>query len=95
MQTINLYRYARHDGGVTVSTVRPDVEYALLYRLVADEGMALTDGVTIAYCVDTDDVSIWCEITDSQNKDAQNNMEISDEILGKAKAYDILMGVSE
>lgn len=90
MQTINLYRYTRPDGGVTVSTVQPDVEYTVLYRLVADESMVLTDGSTMTSCVDTEDVSVWSEVIDTQN-----GTEISTEILEKAKAYDILVGVSE
>ena len=92
MQTINLYRYTRSDGGVTVSTVQPDVEYMALYRLVADEGMILTDGTIKTSCVDTEDTSIWFEIVDTTNEN-NNSTEISAEILEKAKAYDILMGV--
>ena len=96
MQTINLYRYTRPDGGVTVSTIQPDVEYIALYRLVADEGMILTDGTTTTSCVDTDDVSIWSEIVDTTNNNTQStNPDLSAEIIEKAKAYDILMGVSE
>ena len=104
MQTINLYRYTRSDDGITVSTVQPDVEYTILYRLVADENMVLTDGVTTTFCVDTEDTSVWSEIADTEDttilpeiEDNENNndTEISAEILEKAKAYDILMGVSE
>jgi hypothetical protein len=91
MQTINLYRYVRPDGGVTVSTIQPNVEYIELHRLVADEGMLLTDGTTTTSCVDTADVSVWSEIVDVQNGTA----EISAKILEKAQAYDILMGVAE
>lgn len=96
MQTINLYRYTRSDGGVTVSTIQPDVEYTALYRLVADEGMLLTDGATTTSCVDTTDTSVWSEIVDATNENNQpTNPELSAEIIEKAKAYDILMGVSE
>lgn len=95
MQTINLYRYTRPDGGVTVSTIQPDVEYTALYRLVADEGMLLTDGITTTSCVDTTDTSIWSEIVDTSNGNTQINPELSAEIIEKAKAYDILMGVNE
>lgn len=95
MQTINLYRYTRPDGGVTVSTIQPDTEYTALYRLVADEGMTLTNGAAIAFCVDTEDASVWSEIVDTQNENMHHNAEISPEILEKAKAYDILMGVTE
>lgn len=96
MQTINLYRYTRPDGGVTVSTVQPDVEHTALYRLVADEGMLLTDGTTTTSCVDTTDTSIWSEIVDTTNNNIQPiSPELSAEIIDKLKAYDILMGISE
>lgn len=67
MQTIPLYRYTRPDGGVTVSTVKPDTEYTELSRLVADEGYVLTDGVTTTTCTDTDYPSFWSEIPDTGN----------------------------
>lgn len=64
MQVINLFRYNRPDGGVTVSPVKPDGEYTELFRLVADEGMALTDGNTVTTCIDTEDVTAWTEVKD-------------------------------
>jgi hypothetical protein len=78
MQTINLYRYTRENGGITVSTIQPDVEYTTLYRLVADEGMTLTNGTITTSCVDTDDISVWTEIVDTQN-DNMKNEEVVDE----------------
>lgn len=62
MQIINLYRFTRADGGVTVSPVKPEGEYTEMFRLVAGEGMALTDGVTTTSCTDTDNVGVWTEI---------------------------------
>lgn len=62
MQTIPLYRYTRADGGVTVSTVKPSVDYTELFRLVADEGYILTDGVSYTSCTDTDNPSAWSEV---------------------------------
>lgn len=67
MQKITLYRYIRPDGGVTVSPVKPDVEYTVLYRLIADEGMELTDGENQTTCTDTDAPDNWSEIPDSEN----------------------------
>ena len=67
MKTINLYRYVRPDGGVTVSTIQPEVEYTTLYRLIADEGMLLTNGTTKTTCTDVTDVSEWSEIVDEEN----------------------------
>lgn len=68
MQKITLYRYIRTDGGVTVSPVKPDAEYIVLYRLIADEGMELTDGVTNTICVDTDTPDAWEEV-EAPNED--------------------------
>lgn len=65
MQAINLYRYIRPDGGVTTSTVQPDgVAYDLRYRLIADEGKALTDGAVVTYCADVATPDGWTEIDD-------------------------------
>ena len=66
MQTIPLYRYTRPDGGVTVSTVKPSVEYTELSRLVADDGMVLTNGETTTICTDTDNPALWSEIPDTE-----------------------------
>lgn len=87
MQTITLYRYTRNDGGVTLSPAAPaeGVEYETRYRLVADEGMALTDGTNVTTCTDTDDPLIWTEIVAPPEEDA-------DETAEKAQAYDILTG---
>ena len=53
MKKIILYRYKRPDGGITTSPAQPDgVVYDLRYRLLADDGKALTDGVTITACID-------------------------------------------
>ena len=99
MQIINLYRYIRPDGGVTVSTVKPDTDYTELYRLVADEGKVLTNNNTSTTCVDTTDPALWVEVEDTTNNKEENNSnfglgsgsQLTAEILEKAKAYDILM----
>lgn len=64
MQKINLYRFIRPDGGVTVSPVMPDSEYTELFRLVADDGMTLANGETVTPCTDTDKPEAWTEIDD-------------------------------
>ena len=64
MQIVNIYRYVRSDGGVTNSTIKPDCAYTLRYRLIADEGMTLTNGVDTASCVDVDSPDGWTEIPD-------------------------------
>lgn len=70
MKTINLYRYIRPDGGVTVSTVKPDSEYTELTRLVADEGYILTDGVHYTSCIDTGYPDAWVEVVDTGEADS-------------------------
>lgn len=62
MQTIELYRYIRPGGGVTVSTIKPDTDYELRYRLIADDGMALTKDGIITTCVDVVSADGWTEI---------------------------------
>lgn len=62
MQKTILYRYARSDGGITVSPIKPDVDYTQICRLVADEGHALTDGNITTQCIDTYEPDMWTEI---------------------------------
>ena len=64
MQTVTLYRYTRPDGGVTDSPVKPEGAYTVRYRLIAEEGMVLTNGTTTAACVDVDSPEGWTEIAD-------------------------------
>lgn len=88
MQTKTMYRYARADGGVSVAFVLPEgvTEYDLRYRLIADEGKALTDGVTVAECVDTATPDDWTEIDAPADEDEEAQY---------AEAGKILMGVAE
>ena len=90
MQVINLYRYIREGGGTTVSTTKPDGEYTTLFRLVADEGMLLTNGTITTSCVDALDTSVWAEIVNTEKE--VTTPELTAEILEKARAYDIIMG---
>lgn len=62
MQIKPLYRYERDGGGITVSPIMPSGEYTEMYRLIADEGKALTNGVVITPCVDVESVEGWSEI---------------------------------
>lgn len=64
MQTMELYRYIREDGCVTVSVAKPDSEYTTTYRLIADEGLILANGETLTYCIDIDTTSYWTEVED-------------------------------
>lgn len=62
MQTITLYRYTRPDGGISVSPIKPNVEYTEMVRLIADEGKALTDGTNTTTCTDVSSAEGWTEI---------------------------------
>ena len=62
MQTITLYRYTRPDGGISVSPIKPNVEYTEMVRLIADEGKALTDGTNTTTCIDVSSIEGWTEI---------------------------------
>lgn len=77
MQTITLYRYEREGGGITVSPVKPDVEYTGLYRLVADEGKLLTqDGEQLYPCVDVESIDGWYEV-DEPDAEAVDPAELN------------------
>ncbi len=74
MQIVTLYRYERAEGGITVSPTKPQSEYTELYRLVADEDMALTqDGETLYRAIDTESIDGWYEV------ELPDTEEISDE----------------
>ena len=63
MQIKELYRYSREGGGVTVSPEKPECEYEINYRIIADEGKLVTrDGVDAFCCIDTDTAEGWIEI---------------------------------
>ena len=62
MQTITLYRYTRPDGGISVSPIKPNVEYTEMVRLIADEGKILTDVTNTTTCTDVSSTEGWTEI---------------------------------
>lgn len=63
MTVKELYCYEREEGKVTVSTEKPDCEYTLRFRLIADEDKELTkDGENFTTCIDVDDTEGWVEV---------------------------------
>lgn len=68
MQKRKLYRYRRKDGDITVSPNMPECEYETSFRLIADDGMVLTDtdGNT-ALVIDTDTPEAWSEVENNNN----------------------------
>lgn len=70
MQIIPLYKYIREGGGVTVSPVKPEgVEYTAMFRIVADEGEAITNGDIVTSCIDTDSAHIWTAIPAEEERE--------------------------
>ena len=67
MQIIPLYKYERENGGTTVSPIKPKCEYTEMYRLIADEGKALTNGDIITSCVDVENIEGWTEIDEPKD----------------------------
>ena len=68
MQIINLYKYTREDGGITVSPIKPDAEYTEMLRLVADEGKVLVNGDITTTCTDVETVEGWEEIEGEEDE---------------------------
>lgn len=92
MQILTLYRIERADGGVTVSTEKPEGAYTETKRVIADTGMILTDGNTYTPCVDTEDTGAWTEVEPPVEYLLASLMGEAGE---KAMAYDILTGDAE
>ena len=58
-----LYCYEREVGKVTVSTEKPEGDYSLRFRLIADENKELTkDGENFTGCIDVDSTEGWYEV---------------------------------
>lgn len=85
MITKTLYRVKRSDGGIDITPNEPlNTECTETYRLIADEGMVLTDGANTYCCVDTDEPDKYSEIP-----------EPSETVDPYSEAGKILLGVSE
>ena len=83
MQTITLYKYTRADGGITISPKKPDweCEYTEMYRLVADEGKALTqDGDNTFPCVDVKSTDGWYEVEVNEDGEIVTTDEEEDSV---------------
>ena len=67
MTIIDLYKYERSDGGINVSPIEPTgVDYTKMIRLIADEGMLLTnDGENFSPCADVESAEGWREVYDN------------------------------
>lgn len=73
MQIVTLYKYERENGGLTVSPIKPDnTTYTIGYRLLADDGKAITDGTATVICVDVDSVEGWSDCELSEETDIED-----------------------
>lgn len=63
MTVKELYCYERETGKITVSTEKPNCDYTLRYRLIADEGKLLTnDSENFTTCIDVETTEDWYEV---------------------------------
>lgn len=79
-------------NGVSLSPMYAEGRTESKYvRLIADEGKAITNGITVTTCVDVlkTDAPNW---TDCELPPEEETMTETEQ---KAKAYDIIMGVVE
>lgn len=79
MRKINLYRYVDGRSIIVTPVQRTSADVPYKYRLIADEGMILTDGVNVTECID-----VLCENAEKWNETEQ---EIPAE-----EALDIIIG---
>lgn len=79
MRKINLYRYVEGRSIIVTPVQRSTADVPYKYRLIADEGMILTDGVDMTECVD-----VLCE---NAEKWSETEREIPAE-----EALDIIIG---
>lgn len=80
-------------NGVSLSPVYEEGRTESKYvRLIADDGVAITNGNTVTVCVDVlkTDAHIWtdCELPPEESEPMTETEQ-------KAHAYDIIMGVTE
>lgn len=64
-----LYKSERKGGGYTVSLIKPEGSYQVRWRLIAEEGRAITNGETTVTVIDVihrSDCEAWtdCELPD-------------------------------
>ena len=70
-----LYKSERKGGGYTVSPVKPEGSYQVRWRLIAEEGRAITNGEIITQVIDVmhrKDCEAWtdCELPEELNTES-------------------------
>lgn len=76
-----LYCYEREIGKITVSPEKPDCDYTIKFRLIAEKGEELTkNGENFTTCIDVDDIEGWNAVLKNvSSKPAPTPDEISPE----------------
>lgn len=96
MERITLYEFVREDGNISVSPNKPDGEYQTSYRLIADEGMILTDADgNTAKVIDTDAPDQWREIEAPEEDPKEPPKEEPKAEPTTAEILNALLGVTE
>lgn len=98
MERITLYEFVREDGNISVSPNKPDGEYQTSYRLIADEGMILTDADgNTAKVIDTDAPNQyqWREIEAPEEEPQEEPQEEPKTVPTTAEILNALLGVTE
>lgn len=68
-----LYRFEREGGGVTVSPSKPDTEFSVLYRIIADKGKVITkDNISFYSVIDTESAEGWREVDATEGAEAES-----------------------
>lgn len=70
-----LYKSERKGGGYTVSLIKPEGSYQVRWRLIAEEGRAITNGEIITQVIDVmhrKDCEAWtdCELPEELNTES-------------------------
>ena len=72
MEVVKLYKYQDPNGYVVTPVKRAETDEHGGYRLIADEGKALTkDGIELYPAIDTDSVEVWYEV-DAPEEEKEN-----------------------
>lgn len=87
MQIKELYKFQRLGGGTTVSPIKPEEPYILMYRIIAGEGMLVTQNGKDTYSVvDTDNPEGWYEVEDNSTEDIiLDDLQMKGEIQNERK----------
>lgn len=80
----NLYRYENTDGSYSISPIQnEETDMPYMFRVIADEGKVLTDGIDTTPCTDTHTPEIYTETDappeptpEEELQDAKNALNI-------------------